>query len=133
MKTRPDDSSDNQKALVELETTVEKLLVLVTKEREYAINLNGEALTRSVKSKAELMKRLEEQMRQINNCPARIKRSLSLLQFINSANLRLFQSIVRLTCNYKKILAADQLESAAYSNNGEFKKLPVSLKFVGSA
>lgn len=131
-KTSTDSQSRNPLE-TEAEKTIEQLMVVVAKEREYAVKLDGESLQNTTKTKAKLMMTLEEQLKSLKKHPGRIKRSLSLLQFMNSANLRLFQSILKLSCQYRKILNENQLESAAYSREGQFDRLPVSLKFVGSA
>jgi len=115
------------------EEIIQRLLMVLTREREYAVKLDGEALGKTVKDKAELMNKLEKKIQSIPNISNRLKRSISFLRFTNGANLRLFKSIMKLRSHYRKILVSGRLESVAYGKHGQFNRLPVSLKFVGSA
>jgi len=112
---------------------MEELTELLRREREITLNLQGEELIKTVKDKAEKIKRLEELVSSGVLKAEDYKQKLLILKTENAVNTRLFRSILKLGAMYRKILIGTELLTGTYAKSGEYENKPACLRFDCSA
>lgn len=123
----------NKNAIKQAREIISHLLKIIAEERIAAVKIDGQELQKLNLAKMQMMKQLSGILTSVGVIPGHLKRSLSMLKYMNNQNLELFKSILKTTIRCKREMKDCPVESAAYDKSGRFSRLPVSMKLSESA